>query len=115
MLSSTTSFPQTRCPRHSKFRPAVGLGLPALVRLAHRQTSTAQGSPQSVTLAPEQHPAATDPSLAWDSVHLGRMPLMGFEPVVAVLPSSLVEPLLLHTFVALGSSQRPDEVRTPRQ
>ncbi len=48
--------------------------------------------------------------MLWDVAFVGHSPLVGVEPIAEALPAAAAQPLLLHTFAALGSSQAPEQV-----
>ncbi|GIL62814.1 hypothetical protein Vafri_16989 [Volvox africanus] len=92
---STPNKPIDRCPSYSQLRAA--------------------SSKTSLPKAFESEQRASEEAISWDYIYVGRMPLVGFEAVSAIilltnlLPASLSQWLPLHSFVALGSSRNPEE------
>ncbi|GIL84384.1 hypothetical protein Vretimale_15977 [Volvox reticuliferus] len=96
---SAPSKPRNTCPSNSQHRAAsANTSLPKPFATEQRATTPAEEA------------------ISWDCIYVGRMPLVGFEavsammlPAVTLLPATLSQWFPLHSFLALGSSRSPEE------
>ncbi|GLC46299.1 hypothetical protein PLESTB_000996400 [Pleodorina starrii] len=105
--SSRTRRPHSGRPKPSQ---ASKTQVPTFLPCAQGRTTATNTPTVSVPWSTlEQQRAPPDAAVTWDTIHVGHMPLVGFEPVAAMLPDRLTGLVQLHTFLALGSSQHPHD------
>ncbi len=77
---------------------------------ARNDVTAVHAAQREISTQASQPPAVAPDVARWDLAYIGRMPMVGLEDVAEALPSTLSGPLALHSFVALGSSSRPNQV-----
>lgn len=71
--------------------------------ITYAQHNNIQLEPAQQILGPARDARAG--ACIWDELLVGRMPLVGMEPLAAILPGSASAPLQQHSFIMLASSQ----------